>query len=91
VHFSILQIVDHFTDLLADRSPARFAGGENGVALLAQVFDKVRDVRGLAGAFGAFEGDEHGLEIREERIENRSGVESYTRIQLLSNLRSTTL
>jgi len=29
--------------------------------LLAQEFHERRDVGGLAGAFGAFEGDEHGV------------------------------
>jgi len=67
MHLHVLQVVDHFPDLLADGRAARLARGKNGVSLLAQELDEMGNVRGLAGAFGAFEGDEHGdrLEIQD--------------------------
>ena len=54
VHLGVLQIVDDFADLLADGGSTGLAGGENGIAHLAQVFDEIGDVGGLTGAFRAF-------------------------------------
>ena len=59
VHFGVLQAVENLAHLLADGGAARFTGGEDGEALFAQEFHQGRDVGGLAGAFGSFEGDEH--------------------------------
>jgi len=49
---------DDIADLLADLGAAGLAGGNDRAADLLQVLGEVGDLRGLAAAFGALEGDE---------------------------------
>jgi hypothetical protein len=46
--------MQNITYLLADGGAAWFAGREDSMSLLAQVFDEIGDVGCFARAFGAF-------------------------------------
>ena len=49
---------DNVANLFARRSAARFAGGDDFAAGLPEMLEETGDLRGLAAALGAFEGDE---------------------------------
>jgi hypothetical protein len=50
--------LEQFAELLADLGAAGFAGQQHAFAQAAKTRGKALDLRGLAAAFAAFEGDE---------------------------------
>jgi len=64
MHLRILQIMQNVAYLLADGCAPRLARGEYGMSLFTAVFRELGEMGCLAGAFRAFEGDEHNDEIR---------------------------
>src|SRR6185503_3917162 len=67
VHYHVFQVMDDFTDLLANGRSTRFACGKNDVSFFAQIFHEMGNVRGLARAFRSFESDEHEESIQVDR------------------------